>query len=91
MASAPSGTGAPVMIRAAFPSVIGQVGTLPAGITSVTSKVTGCSGEAAAVSTWRSAYPSYALFAKEGTGIPAVISSARIRSKASCSKMYSVG
>ena len=50
MASAPSGTGAPVMIRAAFPSVIGQVGTLPAGITSVTSKVTGCSGEAAAVS-----------------------------------------
>ncbi len=49
-ASAPSGTGAPVMIRAACPGPIGFVGMAPAGISSTTSRRTGFPGDAPRIS-----------------------------------------
>ena len=50
MASEPSGTGAPVMIRIASPGPTGTVGAFPAGSSSTIRSRTGDSGVAPAVS-----------------------------------------
>jgi len=55
MASAPSGAGAPVMIRMASPGPTGTVGAFPAGSSATTRRRTGASGVAPAVSAARTA------------------------------------
>ena len=54
-ASAPSGIGAPVMMRTAVPWVTGRLGTLPAATSSRTCSVTGLSRLAPALSAARKA------------------------------------
>ncbi len=55
MASAPSGTGAPVMMRIASPGPTGTVGARPAGSSATIRRRTGVSAVAPAVSSARTA------------------------------------
>src|SRR4051794_29988796 len=81
MASAPSGTGAPVMMRMAWPVPPGVDGAAPAASVPTTSSSTG----APEVSAARTAYPSMAVLANGGTGSEATTRSARTQPRASSS------
>ena len=65
--SAPSGIGAPVMIRIAVPSPTGILAGAPAATSPTTRNEMPCSECAPDVSTARTAYPSTAELAKGGT------------------------
>ena len=83
IASAPSGIGAPVMIRIASPGPTATVGAWPAGRSPTTRSRTGAPGAAADVSAARTAYPSIAVFANGGTDSEVTTSSASTRPSAS--------
>ena len=78
-ASAPSGTGAPVMMRTVSPAPIVPSNTWPAASCPITSSVTGASPDACAKSAERTAYPSIALLANGEMSISATASSAKGR------------
>ena len=78
-ASAPSGTGAPVMMRTVSPAPIVPSNTWPAASCPITSSVTGASPDACAKSAERTAYPSIALLANGEISISATASSAKGR------------
>ena len=78
-ASAPSGTGAPVMMRTVSPAPIAPSNTWPAASCPITSSVTGASPDACAKSDERTAYPSIALLANGEMSISATASSAKGR------------
>src|SRR5690606_2551380 len=82
-ASAPSGSGAPVMIGAAVPALAGGGCAVPAGASPTAGRATGASAVAPATSSARTANPSIAEFANGGTARTAVRSSARRRPCAS--------
>ena len=76
-ASAPGGIGAPVMIRMAWPGESGDSpGPAPAAIVPTTTRSTGESGPAAAVSAAMTAKPSIAVLANGGTRSEEIASSA---------------
>ncbi len=83
-ASAPGGSVAPVMMRAACPGASVSSGAFPAGISATTSSVTGESGPAAATSAAITAKPSIAELANGGRSNPATTGSARARPAAAC-------
>ncbi len=85
IASAPSGIGAPVMIRIASPGPTATVGACPAGRSPTTRSDAGAPSDAPAVSAARTAYPSIAVFANGGTGSVATTASASTRPRASAS------
>jgi hypothetical protein len=66
MVSAPAGTIAPVMMRAASPGPTGRLGASPAAISAITGRRTGAWAVAAAMSAARTAYPSMAELSKPG-------------------------
>ena len=78
-ASAPSGTGAPVMMRTVSPVPTTPSKTWPAASCPITSSVTGVSPDACAKSAERTAYPSIALLANGEMSISATASSAKGR------------
>jgi len=91
MASAPSGIGAPVMIRIASPSPTATVGAWPAASSPTTRSRTGFASLAPTVSTACTAYPSIAVLANGGTASGAVILSASTRPSASPSSPTPMG
>ena len=74
MVSAPSGIGAPVMMRIASPRTIGRVGTAPAAISPTTISRFGTSATSAPMT----AYPSIAELRNGGTSRSATTSSASV-------------
>ena len=80
-ASAPSGIGAPVMMRIASPRPTGTSAAAPAATVATTGSSTGAS----VVSSARTAYPSTALFTNGGTSSSACRSSAVTQPSASTS------
>src|SRR5262245_15786184 len=88
IASAPSGSAAPVMMRTACPRPTRTpAGSEPAANVATTSKVTG----APAVSAARSAKPSIAVLSNGGTGSPAATGSASTRPAASSTGTRTAG
>src|SRR5690348_4537682 len=75
-ASAPAGTGAPVMIRTANPGCTTIDAALPAARSPETCNCTGAVSEAAATSACRTAYPSIAELSNGGIEPVATTSSA---------------
>src|SRR5882672_4791797 len=90
-ASAPAGSGAPVMIRIASPRATACVATPPAASVSLTASVTDAPAEAEATSAARTANPSIAELSKRGNGSCATRSARSVRSSASSSAIVSAG
>src|SRR5665811_2506989 len=78
-ASAPAGNGAPVMIRAACPRERVIDGAVPAGISPMTGRMTGLSGEAPVRSNAITANPSILELTKIGKSRGDAMSSAKTR------------
>ena len=92
-ASAPGGSGAPVMMRAAWPGPTWSRSAWPAATSPTTSRTAGNSSLAPATSATRTAYPSMELLSKGGRETGTVTSSTRTQpwASSSCSSMGSRG